>query len=119
LLGWAGAVLAAGQVLSQRHLPFSPVLWESRKTAAAAIPTHPDDAPLPCRTPRFYNRRPHTHSTSSTRPPSMDSESEHEHRDVNDVESESENEELEETKPKSAMKKPREAPVHIERPELP
>lgn len=48
----------------------------------------------------------------------MDSESEHEHRDVNDVESESE-EEIEETKPKSALKKPREAPVHVERPELP
>ena len=49
----------------------------------------------------------------------MDSESEHEHRDVNDVESESEQEDVEEAKPKSALKKPREAPVHVERPELP
>ena len=51
LLGWAGGVLAAGQ--GAESTPFSPVLWESRKTAAAAIPTLPDDAPLPCRTPRL------------------------------------------------------------------
>ena len=61
LLGWAGAVLAAGQ--GAESTPFSPVLWESRKTAAAAIPTQTDDAPLPCRTPRLSYRRPHTPTT--------------------------------------------------------
>lgn len=47
----------------------------------------------------------------------MDSKSEHEHRDVHDVDSESEDE-VEETKPKSALKK-REAAAPVERPELP
>jgi hypothetical protein len=80
--------------------------------AAASNSTHPD-------APFAGPRRPFLHTfTAHTSPPSMDSESEHEHRDVNDVESESE-EEVEETKPKSALKKPREAPVQVERPELP
>lgn len=80
--------------------------------AAASNSTHPD-------APFAGPRRPILHTfTAHTSPPSMDSESEHEHRDVNDVESESE-EEVEETKPKSALKKPREAPVQVERPELP
>jgi translation initiation factor 2 subunit 3 len=46
----------------------------------------------------------------------MDSESEHEFRD-DDVASEPE--EVEEVKPKSAIKKTREAPPPVERPELP
>jgi translation initiation factor 2 subunit 3 len=46
----------------------------------------------------------------------MDSESEHEHRDDESV---SEPEEVEEAKPKSVMKKAREAPPPVERPELP
>ncbi|KAF2013661.1 eukaryotic translation initiation factor-like protein 2 subunit gamma [Aaosphaeria arxii CBS 175.79] len=46
----------------------------------------------------------------------MDSESEHDHRDE---ESLSENEEVEEQKPKSALKKTRDAPPPVERPELP
>jgi hypothetical protein len=48
--------------------------------------------------------------------PSMDSESEHEHRDDESI---SEQEEVEDTKPKSAMKKTKEAPLPVERPELP
>ena len=81
--------------------------------AAAQIPTHPDAPFAGPRRPSLTVDRTHK------QPPSMDSESEHEHRDVNDVESESEQEEVEETKPKSALKKPREAPVQVERPELP
>jgi translation initiation factor 2 subunit 3 len=46
----------------------------------------------------------------------MDSESEHEHRDDESI---SEQEEVEDTKPKSAMKKTKEAPLPVERPELP
>ena len=46
----------------------------------------------------------------------MDSESEHEHRDDESV---SEQEEVEETKPKSALKKAREVLPPVERPELP
>lgn len=46
----------------------------------------------------------------------MDSESEHDHRDE---ESASEVEEVEETKPKSALKKGREVLPPVERPELP
>jgi len=50
----------------------------------------------------------------------MDSESEHDHRDeesASDVEAEVE--EVEEAKPKSAMKKGREVLPPVERPELP
>jgi translation initiation factor 2 subunit 3 len=47
----------------------------------------------------------------------MDSESEHDHRDEESVASEAE--EVEEVKPKSALKKTREAPPPVERPELP
>lgn len=46
----------------------------------------------------------------------MDSESEHDHRDDESV---SEQEEIEETKPKSALKKPRDVLPPVERPELP
>jgi translation initiation factor 2 subunit 3 len=46
----------------------------------------------------------------------MDSESEHDHRDE---ESASEVEEIEEAKPKSALKKGREILPPVERPELP
>jgi translation initiation factor 2 subunit 3 len=46
----------------------------------------------------------------------MDSESEHELRDDENV---SEPEEIEEPKPKSALKKPREAAPPVERPQLP
>jgi|TARA_R110002003_G_scaffold13_25_gene1031 translation initiation factor 2 subunit 3 len=46
----------------------------------------------------------------------MDSESDHDHRDD---ESASEQEEIEETKPKSALKKTREVLPPVERPELP
>lgn len=46
----------------------------------------------------------------------MESESEHDHRDDESV---SEQDEVEETKPKSALKKTREPIVPVERPELP
>jgi translation initiation factor 2 subunit 3 len=46
----------------------------------------------------------------------MDSESEHEHRDD---ESLSEQEEVEEIKPKSALKKAKEVVAPVERPQLP
>lgn len=46
----------------------------------------------------------------------MDSESEHDHRDDESV---SEQEDLEETKPKSALKKTRDVLPPVERPELP
>jgi translation initiation factor 2 subunit 3 len=46
----------------------------------------------------------------------MESESDHDHRDEESV---SEQEEVEETKPKSALKKGREPLPHAERPELP
>lgn len=46
----------------------------------------------------------------------MDSESEHEHRDDESV---SEQEEIEETKPKSALKKAKEVVAPVERPHLP
>lgn len=46
----------------------------------------------------------------------MESESDHDHRDD---ESMSEHEEIEETKPKSAMKKGREPAAPVVRPELP
>lgn len=46
----------------------------------------------------------------------MESESDHDHRDD---ESASEHEEIEETKPKSALKKGRDAPPPVERPHLP
>jgi len=49
-------------------------------------------------------------------PPSMDSESEHEHRDDESV---SEHEEIEETKPKPALKKAKEVAAPVERPYLP
>jgi translation initiation factor 2 subunit 3 len=48
----------------------------------------------------------------------MESESDHEHRDDESV-SEQEHEEVEETKPKSAMKKAREPVAPVVRPELP
>ena len=48
--------------------------------------------------------------------PSMESESDHDHRDDESV---SEQEEIEETKPKSALKKGREPVAPVERPELP
>jgi hypothetical protein len=51
-----------------------------------------------------------------TQPPSMDSESEHEHRDDESV---SDPEEMEETKPKSSLKKGREVLPPVARPELP
>ncbi|KAL5382605.1 eukaryotic translation initiation factor 2 subunit gamma [Paraphaeosphaeria sporulosa] len=53
---------------------------------------------------------------AARRPPSMDSESEHDHRDD---ESLSEPEEVEETKPRPALKKPRDVLPPVERPELP
>jgi translation initiation factor 2 subunit 3 len=46
----------------------------------------------------------------------MESESDHDHRDDESV---SEQEEIEETKPKSVMKKGREPLPPVERPELP
>jgi hypothetical protein len=65
------------------------------------LPSHPQAAPA---------------HTPHTQPPSMDSESEHEHRDDESV---SEQEEIEEAKPKPALKKTREAAPPVERPELP
>ena len=118
---WAGLVLfwRRGKVLSQRHFR---LCCGNRGKQQSVPPRYPRK-----RTTPHCLAGPHASATAGRtllspyhiRPPSMDSESEHEHRDVNDVESESENEELEETKPKSALKKPREAPVHVERPELP
>lgn len=55
-------------------------------------------------------------TTKSKKLPSMDSESEKDHRDD---ESLSEQEEIEEPKPKSALKKARDVPAPVERPELP
>lgn len=49
-------------------------------------------------------------------PPSMESESDHDHRDDESV---SEQEEIEDTKPKSALKKTRDVLPPVERPELP
>ena len=46
----------------------------------------------------------------------MDSESDHDHRDDESV---SEQEDIEETKPKSALKKGRDVLPPVERPELP
>ena len=108
--GRRGRRLPRGERLSQRHFR----LCCGKTAARRRIDTHTLG--------RLFAgpRHPIHQLTEHTKiSPNMDSESEHEHRDVNDVESESEQEEVEETKPKSALKKPREAPVQVERPELP
>jgi hypothetical protein len=71
--------------------------------------------PLEQSSPKISLHRP-DQTPASVQPPSMDSESEHEHRDDESV---SEQEEIEETKPKSALKKAKEVVAPVERPELP
>lgn len=70
-------------------------------------PQHTDPAAL-----RIQSFRPILHQP----PPSMESESDHDHRDDESI---SEQEEVEETKPKSALKKGRDVLPPVERPELP
>jgi hypothetical protein len=71
--------------------------------------------PLEQSSPKTSLNRP-ARAPASAQPPSMDSESEHEHRDD---ESLSEQEEVEEIKPKSALKKAKEVVAPVERPQLP